>query len=139
MSGVSVIRWLLANNAPVQAVVPATRIMAGVLPLNTVIPAISITQVTSMPLNLIKTNEPNKLHKDRVQVTVLFKGSPIGGGYPAVKSMLRLVLAACPSQRGVINGVKVDSIAPDVEGSDLYDEVADLHSCSRDFIVKWST
>ena len=44
MSGVSIIRWLLANNVPVQAVIPATRIMAGVLPLNTVMPAIAVTQ-----------------------------------------------------------------------------------------------
>lgn len=140
MSGVSVIRALLAAYAPVTAVVPATRIMAGVLPQATAMPAIAVTQVSSRPFNLLRTNEPNKLHTDRVQVTVLCKGTqgtPVGAGYPGVKALLRLVLAACPSQRGTVNGVAVDSITPDIEGPDLYDDAADLHSCSRDFLVKW--
>lgn len=140
MSGVSIIRYLVANRAGVQAVIPASRIMAGVLPLNTVLPAISITQVSSIPFNLLRINEANKLHTDRVQVTALFKdvnGTPAGAGYPGLKAMLKLVLAACPSQRGTVNGVMVDSIAPDIEGPDFYDDAAQLHSCSRDFIVKW--
>lgn len=140
MSGVSVIRYLLANNAPVTTVVPATSIMAGALPLNTVMPALQVTQVSSMPHNLIKTNEANKLHTDRVQVTALFKGeagSPHGTGYPGVKAMMKLILAACPSQRGTVNSVVVDSIVPDLEGPDFYDDATDIHSSSRDFIVKW--
>ena len=140
MSGVAVVRYLLANNAPVVAVVPAARVIAGDLPLNTTLPAISITQVSSIPMNLLRTNEANKLHTDRVQVSVLFKGpqgTPAGTGYPGVKALLKLVLAACPSQRGTVNTFAVDSIQPDLEGPDLYDDATALHSGSRDFIVKW--
>jgi hypothetical protein len=137
MSGVSIIRALLAANATVTTLVPASRIMAGVLPQATAMPAIAVTQVSSVPFNLLRTNELNKMHTDRVQVTVLCKDTPLGTGYPGVKSLLRLVLAACPSQRGTVNSVAVDSIVPDIEGPDLYDDTADLHSCSRDFIVKW--
>ena len=141
MSGVAVIRYLLANAAAVTAVVPATRIMAGDLPLNTVMPAIQVTQIDSVPFNLLKINDTPKLHTDRVQVSALFKGpegSPAGAGYPGVRSLLKLVLAACPSQRGAVNGVAVDSITPDTEGPDLQDASTALYSGSRDFLVRWS-
>jgi hypothetical protein len=54
-----------------------------------------------------------------------------------VKSLLALVLAACPSQRGTVNGVSVDSIIPDMAGPILYDDAIALHQGSRDFLVKW--
>lgn len=141
MSGVAVVRYLLANAAAVVAVVPAARIVAGDLPLNTVMPAISITQISSVPRNDIQLNESPKLHTDRVQVSVLFKGpegSPAGAGYPGVRSLLKLVLAACPSQRGTINSVAVSAIVPDMEGPDLQDADTALYSGSRDFFVRWS-
>jgi hypothetical protein len=142
MSGVVVIRFLLANNAPVTAVVPATRIMAGDLPLNTVMPAIAVTQISSLPWNTVKMNESRVQHTDRVQVSVLFKGpegSPAGAGYPGVRSLLKLVLAACPHQRSTVNGVSVDSIIPLEEGPDLQDVATALYSGSRDFFVRWNS
>lgn len=146
MSGVSVIWFLLKSNAPVLAALgagpppAASRIMAGDLPQNTVMPAIAVTQVSAMPDNRIKINEALKMHTDRVQVSWIFKSpnaTPPGTGYPGVAGMSRLVLAACPSQRGTINGISVDSIVPDIEGPDLSDDATQLHSRSRDFIVKW--
>jgi hypothetical protein len=114
--------------------------MAGDLPLNTVMPAIAVTEISSMPLNTIRINESPKLHTERVQVSVMFKGpqgSPPGTGLPGVKALLKLVLAACPSQRGTVNGILCDSIVPDVEGPDLADDAAALYSQSRDFVVKY--
>jgi len=142
MSGVAVIRYLLANAAAVTAVVPATRIMAGDLPLKTVMPAISVVQISSLPRNTVKMNEPSVQHTDRVQVSVVFKGpegTPTGAGYPGVRALLKLVLAACPHTRGAVNGVDVDSILPDIEGPDLQDEATALYSGSRDFIVRWNS
>ena len=141
MSGVAVIRHLLANAAAVTAVVPAARIMAGDLPLNTALPAISVTQISGMPHNTIRINESPKLHTDRVQVTVLVKGpqgTPAGLGYPGVKALLKLVLAACPSQRGTVNGIAVENITPDMEGPDLSDDATALYSQSRDFLVRFT-
>lgn len=138
MSGVAVIRYLLANAAGVVAVVPATRIMAGDLPLNTTIPAIAVTQVDSVPMHLLRANE-GKEHTDRVQVTVYRKGEPADRGYAGLKTLLDLVLAACPSQRGTVNGVAVDSITPDIEGPDLPIAEMDLYIRSRDFLVRWHT
>lgn len=146
MSGVAVIRYLLANNSAVATALGAgppvatARIVAGDLPLNTVMPAIAIAQISGVPRLTIAMTEPNRMHTDRVQVSVLFKGpqgTPTGTGYPGVKALLALVLAACPNQRGTINGVSVDSILPDVEGPDLSDMEAALYTGSRDFIVKW--
>lgn len=140
MSGVAVIRWLLVNDAAITAIVPAARVIAGLLPINTVLPAIEVTQISGVPSNFIKTNEKPKVHTDRVQVSVLFKGpegTPAGAGYPGVKSLLALVLKACPSQRGLINGVLVDSIQPDTVGPDISDAVAAIYSQTRDFRVIW--
>ncbi len=140
MSGVAVIRFLLANATAVTAIIPASRIMAGDLPLNTVLPAISITQISSVPTNFIRAQEANKMHSDRVQVSALFKGpegSPPGTGYPGVRAMMKIILAACPNQRGTVNSVVVDSVMADMEGPDLQDADTALYSCSRDFIVKW--
>src|SRR3990172_8924322 len=140
MSGVAVIRSLLAGSAAITAIVPATRIISGDLPLNTVMPAIAVTQISSVLRLTLQMSETPKMHTDRVQVSVLFKGpegSPAGTGYPGVKALLKLVLAACPNQRGTINGVDVDSILPDLEGPDLQDDETALYSGSRDFLVKW--
>lgn len=132
MSGVSVIWYLLSHNATLLAQVPASRIQAGVLPLDTDLPAISVTQISSVPMNLLRINETPRLHTDRIQVTAL------GTGYPGIKSLMKLILAACPSQRGTVNGIAVDSIIPEAEGPDLHDMETSVHACSRDFIVRYS-
>lgn len=140
MSGVAVVRYLLANAGAITAIVPAARIIAGDLPLNTAMPAIAITEIDSQPRNTVAMNEPNKLHTERVQVSVLFKGSqgtPAGAGYPGVKGLLKLLPAACPHTHGTVNGVNVLSILPDQEGPDLSDDATSLYSGSRDFIVRW--
>lgn len=141
MSGVSVIRYLLANNAPVTAVIPSGRVIAGPIPLGTVLPAISVTLVDSLPaFRLVRVNEANKMHEDRVQTTALFYGAKAtvpGAGYLGLYQMMKLILAACPSQRGTVNGFVVDSIIPDILGPDLHDQETDLYSSSRDFRVRW--
>jgi hypothetical protein len=142
LSGVAVIRSKLATNANLIAVVPPARIMAGELPLNTVMPAIQVTEVSSVPRLTLAMTEPNRMHTDRVQVTVLVKapeGEPAGEGYPHVREILALVLAACPNQNGTVNGVTLDSILPDIEGPDLADVTAAIYSGSRDFMVKWKS
>jgi hypothetical protein len=140
MSGVAVVRYLLANSAAITAVVPAARIISGDAPLATLRPLIVVTQIDSIPLNYIRTNEANKLHTDRVQVSWIFNGpfaTKPGTGYPGVAAMAWLVLAAVPSSRGTINGVSVQNITPEGEGPDLYDDATNMYSRSRDFIVRW--
>lgn len=138
MSGVAVVRYLLANNAGVLAVVPATRIKSGDLPLNTPMPAIAVTQVSSVIQRGIRANETPRVHVDRVQVTVYRADEPADRGYPGLKTLLDLVLAACPSQYGTVNGVSVQSILPDIEGPDIPIPDISIFTRSRDFIVRWS-
>lgn len=138
MSGAAAIRYLLANAAAVTAVVPATRIMAGDLPLKTAMPAIAVTQVDSIPRLTVAMTEAKRMHTDRVQVTVFRGATPADAGYPGLKSLLDLVLAACPNQRGTVNGVAVDSILPDTEGPDLPIPEEFIFTRSRDFIVRWT-
>lgn len=141
MSGVAIVRYLLANSPQMTAAVPAARIMAGDLPINAVLPAISIKQISSVPYNTVQMNEPKVQHTDRVQVSVLVKGTqatPAGTGYPGVRALLKMVLAACPHTRGTISGIACDSIVPDIEGPDLSDDATAIYGASRDFIVKWN-
>lgn len=133
MSGVAVVRYLLANAAGVTALVPATRIMAGTLPLNTALPALAVAQVSGVHRLTLGMVETGMLRTERVQVTVLAKT------YASQKAVLAAVLAACPNQRGTVNGVALDSVLPDGEGPDLFDADATICEQSIDFIVKWRT
>src|SRR6266853_716148 len=98
MSGVKVIRYLLTQDPAVLNAVAQDRIMAGDLPINSVLPAISIKEVSGTPHLTVAMNDAQRLHTERVQVTVHAKGpegSPGGDGYPGIKALLKLVLAAC--------------------------------------------
>lgn len=148
MSGVSVVWYLLKTNAPVLAAlgagppIAAARIMAGDLPVNTVLPAMTVIQISSVPRNTLSMKDPRVQHQDRVQVTWHFKGpqgSPAGTGYPGASAMGKLVFAACPNAHGLVNNISVDSIIPDVEGPDLQDDATALYSGSRDFIIRWNS
>ena len=131
MSGVSIIRTLLVANNPLLAAVPATKIMAGALPLNTVLPAISIASVSGVPTGTIRTDETT-LWTDRVQVTVETTS------YPTQKSILQLVRDAIPAKRGTVGNFYCDSISPDIEGPDVWDMDANIYSGSQDFIVRYT-
>jgi hypothetical protein len=140
VSGVAVVRYLLANDDDVTDVVAAAQITAGDLPQGSPMPAITIRQISGVPRLTVAMTEPGRMHTDRVQVTVYVKdqqGYPQGEGYPGLVSIMALALAACPNQRGTINGVIVDSILPDIEGPDLPIPDISVLTRSRDFIVKW--
>lgn len=142
MSGVAVIVSLLKASTAITALVPAAKIMAGDLPLNTVLPAISVTEIDAQPRLTVAMTEPNRMHTERVQVSVLFKGpqgTPVGTGYPGVNSVMKLLLSACPHTHGTVNGINVVAIQPDIEGPDLSDDATALYSRSRDFIVRWKS
>lgn len=130
MSSVAVCRYKLANTVGVTALVPATRIMAGVLPQATVMPAIALTQVSGA--ELLGVGSAMRHHTDRVQVTAF------ATTYPALQSILTAALAALKYSRGTINSINCDSILPDVIGPDGFDDVLGVHFKSQDFIVKWN-
>ena len=130
MSDVKLIRYTLANNANLIAVVPPARILAGVVPLGTVFPAIAVNHISTVRRNTVAMNTATVLATSRVQVTVMAKT------YDKQKSILELVRKALPNASGVINGVTVDSILPDISGPDLRDDDAGLYMQSMDFMCK---
>ena len=130
MSGVAIVRYKLANYANLTAVVPATRIQAGVLPQNTALPAISVTLVSGV--TGLQLSKPSGLRTDRVQITV------DALTYPQVRQILALCRAALPYTRGTVNSIAGDSILPDIEGPDGFDDLLKTYFQSQDFMVIWS-
>ena len=131
MSGVIVIRYLLANNVALTALVPAAKIMAGVIPIATVLPAIGVHHISTVERNTVAMNSAKVMATERVQVTVQTKR------YSEQKSILELVRKACANKRATINSIAVDSILPAGAGPDLRDDDLDIFLQSRDFIVKF--
>lgn len=131
MSGVAIIWSLLSNSLAVTAVVPASKIMAGVIPIGTQLPAISISQISGVTRNTIGMNEAKVLATDRVQITVMAKT------YVLQKQLLDLVRASCPNTRGNVNGFQCESIMNDVVGPDIFDGAELIYFQSVDLIVRY--
>lgn len=131
MSGVAVVRWLLANHPALTAEVPATRIFGGPAPLKTTLPAITVMHISGMPTVTVANNSTKRLHEDRVQVMVHVKD------YAEKGPLLALVMAACTGRQGTTNGVDLDAIVPDLEGPDLDEPAEVIFRRSRDFKVRW--
>lgn len=130
MSDVKVVRHLLTNYAPLIAVVPAARIMAGVVTAGTAIPAISITHISG-----VWGSEITSQSRDctaRVQVTVM------ATNYPQQKTLIDLVRDAIPRTRGTIAGVTVGSILRGTDGPDFGNDASDIYMQSQDFMVAYS-
>lgn len=129
MSGVLIIRTLLAANAPLLLLVPAARVMAGVLPQATALPAVSVTEISTVELPHLDAQSPTTLVQERVQVTVL------AADYPAQKALLAAARKAVNYQRGVIAGSVVASIRRGANGPDFVDAAAGFFMQSVDFEV----
>jgi len=130
MSGVAIVRYLLIDNADLAAVVSADKIKAGVIPINTALPAISIRQISGIEHELIKRGT-NQLVTERIQVTAM------AGTYPQQKSILNLIRAALPATRGTVNGFSVDSITPDMDGPDFQYDDPVIFEQSIDYMVRF--
>jgi hypothetical protein len=138
VSGVKVVRYLLAQSSDVTAQVNADSIMAGEIPLDTDFPVIGVSQVGATRSQTVAQNGSTQLVVERVQVTVQVEPSQSGGAYPKVKELLALVRKTCRSKNGVtVNGIAVDSILSDTEGPDFTDPDTKIVSQSQDFIVRW--
>jgi hypothetical protein len=135
MSGVGIVRYLLANNAPLVAVVPAAQIYSGLAPLNTPMPAISVSQISGNQLNNVAMTSPTYYVVDRVQVTVHTKREESAKGYAQKRAILALVRTALIHQRGTINGFACEAILPDTEGPDLEYPEEQMLVQSQDYMV----
>lgn len=128
--GVKAIVHLLSNNSDLNAVVPATRIMAGPLPQGATLPALAITQVSGTVRHHVAATSV-LFRTDRVQVTVLAKT------YASQRNVLELVRAAIPRSRGTVHSVNVDSILLELEGPDFTND-AGVYMGSVDYVINYN-
>lgn len=131
MSGVAVVNYVLAHDSQLIAVVPAARIFSGDAPMNTALPLITVKQIVGVPHLTVAMTESGRIQEDHVQASVLAKT------YASQVAIMRLMRAALRNRTGTLNGVKVDSILPEGEGPDLYDDAAVVYQGSHDALVKW--
>jgi len=130
MLAVKAVSYLLANNAPLLAKVPAESIVAGVIPLG-VMPAVGVTHISTTEHTSIAVDDAQLLATSRIQVTAHAKS------YADRAEILDLVRKALPVSRGTVNGVAVECITPEGVGPDIEDHDAGIYQQSRDFLVRF--
>lgn len=132
MSGAAIVGTLLRANSNLIAVVPAAKIFNGVIPIATVLPALSIIEVDAVETRSVRMAVDEVLTRSRVQVTVQAKA------YATQKQVLELVRKALPHTRGTVGSYWVDSILPDSAGPDMQEVDAGIYMQSRDFLVTFA-
>lgn len=137
MSGSSIVGTLLRANSALIAQVPVGRIINGVIPIGTTLPAISITEVSAVETRTVAMTE-RPLTTSRVQVTVQTKNTATTSGYAQQKQILELVRKALPHTRGTVGSYSVDSILPDSAGPDMQEVDAGFYMQSRDVLVTFA-
>ena len=132
MNGVKAIVSLLTGNAALTVIVPAARIMAGVLPHGAPFPQCSVMRVSATDLN-IPAPADKRMVRELVQVTVL------AANYPQQHQVLGLVKKAAADRLnptvGGISGVTVHTAGA---GPDFMDETASIYIGTQDFTVIYS-
>lgn len=131
MNGVIAVRSLLVADTVVTALVPAARIVAGIIPQGTGLPAISLMSVSSTDRN-IPAPGPNRRVTERVQVTAL------AASYPAARAIMRAVRTAAADQMPTIDGLTDVTVHTDSAGPDFLDEETGIHMQTQDFRVSFN-
>lgn len=132
MSGVNIIRKLLADYAPLTALVPAANIKAGALPQAQTLPAVSVYRISGNQFRTVANRGPSKQIRERVQVTVL---APT---YELAERMLKAAALGRGVHTGQVFGYYVNSVV--LEGIGPYIPSGDdkIHEQSLDFMVTFT-
>ena len=131
MNGVIAVRSLLVADIGLTALVPLSRIAAGMLPQGIDLPAISLMSVSSVDRN-VPAPGPNRRVTERVQVTVLART------YPETKAILAAARKAAADQMPVIDGLTDVTIHTDSAGPDFLDEETGIHMQTQDLRVSFN-
>lgn len=130
MSAVAIMRALLTTWAPLTAVVPTSRIIAGTLPVGTVLPAVSVMEVGGDELATVARAGPTTTNTIRVQVTCAAKS------YATQKQLMAATKLGAGVHGGTVAGFRVKAVEPAGVGPDLNNLDDDgIYEQSRDFIV----
>ena len=131
MTPSSVIYELLAANVQLTNLVPADRLRVDEIAQGTSMPAMSIDQISAVPLGAIDAQAESSLVTARIQVTAHAKSRP------ELDAILRAALRACNYQRGPIIGLHVVSTLSDIEGPDMKNSALGINYRSLDFLVTY--
>ena len=130
MSGVAIVRALLAADPRVTAIVPANRIFSGVIKQGTALPAISVMKIYGSEQETTARNLKSRMIRHRVQVTVLTNQD-----YITSDKAIRATALSGGVHTGVIVGFPVRSILPYGENPDIPPGDDGIYEQSRDFMV----
>lgn len=131
MNGVAAVVQLLGADATLIALVPVTRIAAGVLTQDTTLPAITVASISTVDRNI---NSPGatRFVSERVEV----KG--YASSYPAQKVLLAAIKAAVADKTPTVSGISNVTVHTDGAGPDFMNEMANIYIGSLDFRVKYT-
>lgn len=127
MNAEKVIYELLSTNTALKVVVPQARMFAGLIPLETALPAIAYNFISGKPQTAIGLTDIKE--RSRIQVTIA------ANTYPVVKQVMDLVVDACHLKQGTFNGVVTDSVIKDLVGPDFRDDEVGIFYQTIDFMV----
>ena len=130
MSAPAIAWYKLKTNSTLIAQVPVARIFCGPIPLDAALPAIGVTSVSTVPSTNVGMSNTTMM-TERVQVTLYTTT------YPTQKSILALIRTALVNAHGTVNGFACESIVPNGEGPDIYDDVTLTFEQSADYMVRW--
>lgn len=130
IDGVSIMVALASGSAQVAALVPSSRIVAGILPKGTVLPAIAFEMISAVD-RMTVAKESRTHVTERVQATVLAKT------YPQAKAVWRALrtLSYTMPPDGDVSGIVVLVADP---GPDFMIEESRIHGRTQDFRVSYS-
>ncbi|MFA7278912.1 MAG: hypothetical protein WC100_02345 [Sterolibacterium sp.] len=128
---VKAISYILRNNANLIAQVPAAKIFSGVIPINTVLPAIVVKHIDDIEEKFINAAGAKRFTA-RVQVSVQAKT------WADKVSILELVRLALAGTFSTVNGISVYGISSEGSGPDLDDTELGIFERSRDFLISFS-
>lgn len=136
MDGVAAIRQLLAADAQVTALVPASgvippRLVAGTLPQGVALPALSIVEISLTDFNIPAPGATRHVQA-RIQVTGAAKD------YPSLRALMRKVKHACADTFPVVTGITNVTVHAAGVGPDMFDEEAAIVFKSQDFMVGYN-
>jgi hypothetical protein len=128
MSATAIAWYKLKTNSALIASVPVANIKNDIVP--TVYPGIGVGKISgNRQTNVSMVG--NTLRTERVQVTV----------YCASKAQLTQILPlvddALANAHGTVNGFTCESIVPNGEGPDIFDDVTLVYEQSADYMIRW--
>lgn len=131
MDGVAAVRSVLVADAPMIGLVPAARIIAGPLPLNVILPALSLQSISKVDRNIPSPGSRRHV-RERVQVTVHARN------YPEQKAIQRAVRhAAADRLNPAVANLDAITIHTESAGPDFLAEDSSIWMGSDDFLITY--